>query len=216
MKRQKKLFPTLASPLKMRKVKKVTFDSLEMTTIPRFAHQIERTKDQLKSSWYSREDLMELCAEAKSIVNMIVSVNGDMDAIDHSRVCVVGLEKFQGEKERERYRKLLIRSVLIRQEMIRGLGLGQDANCLRDISQMISASFKEFALWQAAMHKFHAYGSESELGVSMKEPRNIPDHAQNKRQKVSPESFAVSAGSSQNTDEVRAEVKQLMEGFCSR
>jgi hypothetical protein len=205
----------------MRKDKRATFDPLGDKIIPRAKHQIERTKDQLKSSWYSREDLMESCVEARKIVTMINSVNGDMDAIDHSRVCVVGLEKFHSKKEREKYRKLLIRSVLIRQEMNRGLGLRYDVNCLSEISQLISSSFKEFALWQAAMHKFHAYGPLSEPEVSTNE-LSSPDHAQAKRQKLMtgycsiPTPSALSSNLAQNPEQVRAELQQLMAGYCSR
>jgi hypothetical protein len=139
--------------------KRVSFDPNGETTIPKAESHCDRTKEQLKSSWYSREELMESTTEAKKIVKIIDSVNGNMEAIDHSRVCVVGLEKFHGKREREKYRRLLIKSVLIRQEMNRGLGLQHDSNCLCEISEMISSSFKEFAIWQAAMHKFHAYES---------------------------------------------------------
>lgn len=114
----------------------------------------------MRDLWFSREELMDSCNEAKKIVKLIHLVGGKLEAIDHSQHCVVGLEKYHGKKEREKYRKMLIRCVLIRQEMNRGLGLGTSENgCLSEISQMMSSSFKEFALWQAAMHEFHAYGS---------------------------------------------------------
>jgi hypothetical protein len=138
---------------------KVSFASSGGILIPNSQLYEQRTKDELKDLWYSREELMDSCNEAKDIVKLIHLVGGKLEAIDHSRHCVVGLEKYHGKKEREKYRKLLIRSVLIRQEMNRGLGLGTDENeCLSQISQMLSSSFKEFALWQAAMHQFHAYG----------------------------------------------------------
>jgi hypothetical protein len=204
----------------MRNDKRATFDPLDDKIIPMAKHQIERTKEQLKSSWYSREDLMESCVEAREIINMINSVNGDMDAIDHSQVCVVGLEKFHSKKEREKYRKLLIRSVLIRQEMNRGLGLRHDVNCLSEISQLISSSFKEFALWQAAMHKFHAYGSQSKPEASTNE-WNSTDHAQSKRQRLmtgycSIPTSTLASSLTENPEQVRAEVQQLMGGYCSR
>lgn len=130
------------------------------TTISNNNLYANRSKEELKQLWYSREELMDSFNEAKQIVKLIHLVGGKLEAIDHSRHCVVGLEKYHGKKEREKYRKMLIRSVLIRQEMNRGLGLGTAENgCLSEISQMMSSSFKEFALWQAAMHEFHAYGS---------------------------------------------------------
>lgn len=132
----------------------------DTTIIPNNDLYANRPKEELKQLWYSREELMASCNEAKKIVKLIHLVGGKLEAIDHSRHCVVGLEKYHGKKEREKYRKMLIRSVLIRQEMNRGLGLGTAENgCLSEISQMMSSSFKEFALWQAAMHEFHAYGS---------------------------------------------------------
>ena len=167
----------------MKKEKRVTFDGRSAKVIPTAQHQVERTKDELKSMWYSRKELMESCSEAREIVKKILSVNGNMEAIDHSQVCVVGLEKFHGKKEREKHRKLLISSVLIRQEINRGLGLEQDNDCLRDLSQVISSSFKEFALWQAAMHKFHAYGHPNEIEVPSSE-RHSRVNSQSKKQKL--------------------------------
>jgi hypothetical protein len=138
----------------------VSFVSSGGTMIPNSQFYDERGKDELKPLWYSREELMDSCNEAKEIVKLIHLVGGKFEEIDHSRHCVVGLEKYHGKKEREKYRKLLIRSVLIRQEMNRGLGLGTNENeCLSQISQMMSSTFKDFALWQAAMHEFHAYGN---------------------------------------------------------
>lgn len=138
----------------------VSFATSGGTVIPNSQFYDDRRKDELKPLWYSREELMDSCNEAKEIVKLIHLVGGKLEEIDHSRHCVVGLEKYHGKKEREKYRKLLIRSVLIRQEMNRGLGLGTEENqCLSDISQMMSSAFKDFALWQAAMHQFHAYGN---------------------------------------------------------
>lgn len=138
---------------------KVSFSPSKGTLIPNSTFYEQRRKDELKTLWYSREELMDSCNEAKDIVRLIHTVGGKFEEIDHSQHCVVGLEKYHGKKERETYRKLLIRSVLIRQEMNRGLGLGTDENeCLSEISQMMSSSFKDFALWQAAMHEFQAHG----------------------------------------------------------
>mmetsp|Transcript_18763 Transcript_18763/g.30243 ORF Transcript_18763/g.30243 Transcript_18763/m.30243 type:complete len:243 (+) Transcript_18763:408-1136(+) len=137
----------------------VSFDPSQDKVIPDSSFYQQREKEELKRLWYTREELMESCNEAKQIVKMIQLVGGKLEAIDHSRHCVVGLEKYHEKKEREKYRKMLIKSVLIRQEMNRGLGLGSENGCLSEISQMMSASFKDFALWQAAMHEFHAYGS---------------------------------------------------------
>ena len=146
--------------MKFRVRKRVSFDS-EPTIIPVKKRDRERSEDEIKTSWYSREDLTQSCCEANKIVAIINSVNGNMQAIDHSQICVVGLEKFHGKNEKEKYRKLLVRSVLIRQEMNRLLGVKPDGNCLSQISEMLSLSFKEFALWQAAMHSFHAYSAAS-------------------------------------------------------
>ena len=134
--------------------KRVTFGSVETNVIDNcIGGQVICTKDQ----WYSREELVTSCTQAK---NMVKTINGmkQTGAIDHSQICVVGLEKqFHGKKERDKYRRLLVKSVLIRQEMNKNLGLEHDTRSLCEISEMISASFKEFALWQAAMHKFHAH-----------------------------------------------------------
>jgi len=203
--------------------KKVSFEANHIA----FTDHSERTKEEIRSSWYSREDLMESCSEAKRIVSIINSVNGDMDAIDHNEVCVVGLEKFHGKKERDTYRKLLIKSVLIRQEMNRGLGLMPNGECLCQISEMISVSFKEFALWQAAMHKFHADHTPS---LSSSRPLTcVPENSLvgqggPKRQRcvhgfqtIAPNATQKPlAYRTQNTAEENSEIRQIMSQYCSR
>ena len=170
---------------------------------------------------------MNSCLEAKKIVQIIDSVNGNFGAIDHSRVCVVGLEKFHGKKEREKYRKLLIKSVLIRQEMNRGLGRS-DENCLCEISEMISSSFKEFALWQAAMHKFHAHSMDevpriqsaspsSGSASPLKRAATTVENARKRQRRDSLSDGIISIPANVHSDptQVRQEVHQIMAGFCS-
>lgn len=199
----------------MNKQKRVQVAVLPTLEIPTKDDMNKLSRAERKKLWYSREELMSSCLEAKHIVKIINSVNGNFGAIDHSQVCVVGLEKFHGKKEREKYKKLLIKSVLIRQEMNRGLGKA-DENCLREISQMISGSFKEFALWQAAMHKFHAHDDSSSTNTVK---RDIPvDESPRKRQKRdSLSNGIISIPSNVHSDptQVRQEVHQLMAGFCS-
>lgn len=218
----------------MKKSKKVRVDQLPPKEIPTIkdleAHTL--TRAERKELWYSREELMSSCLEAKKIVQIIDSVNGNFGAIDHSRVCVVGLEKFHGKKEREKYRKLLIKSVLIRQEMNRGLGRS-DENCLCEISEMISSSFKEFALWQAAMHKFHAHsmdevpratqasdttGSNSNSTTSPLKRAATTDETARKRPRrdsLSDGIISIPANVHPDPTQVRQEVHQIMAGFCS-
>ena len=207
--------------LKMKRKATVSFDAATTVTIPADEQQSKLSSEERKRLWYSREELTNSCLEAKRIVQIINSVDGDYNAIDHSKVCVVGLEKWHGKKEREKYRKLLIKAVLIRQEMNRGLGR-QDADCLCEISAMISSSFKEFALWQAAMHKFHANSSDL---PAESQRRLESDQTPLKRQKIelefgnSSRSQGLSGNSlpSQypNPGQVRQEMHQMMTGFCS-
>jgi hypothetical protein len=189
-------------------------------------HHVSLSGEERRELWYSREELTNSCLEAKQIVNIINSVNGDYGAIDHSKVCVVGLEKFHGKKEREKYRKLLVKSVLIRQEMNRGAGR-QDADCLCEISAMISNSFKEFALWQAAMHKFHA-NSSPDVSTKTQRPfetNNAPCAKRRKREQDfeystqtqdSPKTLLASNTISYtNHGQVRQETHQLMAEYCA-
>mmetsp|Transcript_88693 Transcript_88693/g.255824 ORF Transcript_88693/g.255824 Transcript_88693/m.255824 type:complete len:225 (+) Transcript_88693:47-721(+) len=207
--------------LKMKRKATVSFDATTTVTIPADEQQSKLSCEERKRLWYSREELTNSCLEAKRIVQIINSVDGDYNAIDHSKVCVVGLEKWHGKKEREKYRKLLIKAVLIRQEMNRGLGR-QDADCLCEISAMISSSFKEFALWQAAMHKFHANSSD----LPQESQRHVEsDQRPLKRQKIELEfgnssRSQVLSGNSlplqyPNPGQVRQEMQQMMTGFCS-
>jgi hypothetical protein len=217
--------------------KKVTFETIEPNRSHEGIrtkgelHEGIRTKEELTPLWYSREELVKSCIEAKSIVQIISAVNGDLKAIDHSQVCIVGLEKFHGKKERDKYRKLLVKSVLIRQEMNRGLGIENDVRSLCEISEMISASFKEFALWQAAMHRFHAY-EPSSCGESFDQSQlsaSQPQHPA-KRQKVSngcsaetqigQEALPAIKSSAQITKReselLLSEMQHFVEGYCSR
>eukprot|EP00980_Cylindrotheca_fusiformis_P011691 scaffold2772_cov200-Cylindrotheca_fusiformis.AAC.3 len=70
--------------MKSKRKKKVLFDT-KTKTITNPKYHTERSEEDLKAAWYSHEELMQSCREAKKIVGMIGSVNGDMDAIDHNR-----------------------------------------------------------------------------------------------------------------------------------
>jgi hypothetical protein len=209
--------------------KKVRFDH----TLKNMERNVEsiRTKEELKPLWYSREELVIACTEAKAIIKIISAVNGDWKAIDHSQVCVVGLEKFHGKKERDKYRKLLVKSVLIRQEMNRGLGIENDARSLCEISEIISSSFKEFALWQAAMHRFHACElSGGEVPSEQSQVSESQPHHQAKRQKLSNGCFAETQIEQQTLPKIQnpeqitrreselllSEMQHFVKGYCSR
>lgn len=146
----------------------------------------EITKDMRKTLWYRREDLRSSCDEAKVIIHTINKAGGDMNAIDHSRICVVGLEKYQNVEEREKTRRFLIRSILVRQELNRSDGRAQDADSLCEISETLSKSFRDFAQWQGKMHVFHAWGAPSPPGNANKcvDSRIPPIRAKRRRRSV--------------------------------
>jgi hypothetical protein len=127
-----------------------------------------RRERRKRKHWYTQEDMAPARAEAKQIIRMIHAVGGDIEKIDHSKLCVIGLEKFHNGHENERCRRLLIRSILVRQEMNKSMGLTQhDADqSLFDISELLSKSFVEFARWQGALNAAHAYGSANSNGSS--------------------------------------------------
>jgi hypothetical protein len=183
---------------------------------------LQLTGAERKSLWYSREELTSSCLEAKEIVKIINEVDGDYAAIDHTKVCVVGLEKFHGKKERDNYRKLLVKAVLVRQDINRGMGK-RDADCLCEVSTMISNSFKEFALWQAAMHKFHATSSEPVQPLRRCSTPTNPGPAKRQRlasdfdfstlRNVGPQAIPDAVCTSPRR--VCNEIHQMMAGFCS-
>lgn len=205
--------------------RKVSFTSPIPHAVDEPAQQ-HLTRDERKCLWYSREELTNSCLEAKEIVQIINQVNGDYAAIDHSKVCVVGLEKFHGKRERDKYRKLLVKAVLARQEINRGLGK-RDSDCRCEVSTVISNSFKEFALWQAAMHKFHASSPDEPSKKPSKQYRNemiSTVHLAKRRRigsdfdisslgRISPQSMYNSwAGSSGSAHD---DMHKMMAGFCS-
>jgi hypothetical protein len=140
----------------MRQPKRVTFDSQSDEII---LSCNECSKECLGSRWYSAEELARCKDDARQIVNLVRFFGDNLDAIDHSKVCVVGLEKYQNAYEKVMHQKLLIRSVLIRQQLNRSLGITSDANGLCEISEVISNPFKQCAQRYAAMHEVHAHGS---------------------------------------------------------
>lgn len=224
--------------------RRVQFSTTEKTFISDTAFYAQRKKDELKSLWYSRAELVDTCQEAKGIIKMIHLAGGKLDSIDHTQHCVVGLEKFQGKKEREKYRKLLVRAVLIRQEMNRGMGLPNES--LSEISKMMSASFRDYALWQAALHKLHASdahngsstatsstvvstttASEKEClndgttetmqTTSKKRARTASGHTQHNHIMSSSEDLTVVDNPVQTKPEVlRREMSTVMEGYVER
>ena len=119
------------------------------------------TQEDRKSLWYEKAELVPSCRESRATILMINRVGGDLNAVDHSLFCVVGLEKYHNIKERELTRRLLIKSVIARQEVNKSIGHSEDVQSLCEISETISKGFKEFAQWQGAMHEVHAYGSSA-------------------------------------------------------
>ena len=154
--------------------KRVRFDGEQVAVIPRRKDDDVMTDDETKELdeherrrkrkrvlWYSREEMAPARDEAKEIIRMIHSVGGDIEKIDHSKVCVIGLEKFHNGHENEQCRRLLIRSILVRQQMNKSMKVDVDdaSQSLVDISTLLSKSFVEFALWQGALNTAHAYGT---------------------------------------------------------
>lgn len=163
--------------------KQVSFEP-NTTTIPAPLHFSNLSEEELRACWYSKRELAIGCREAKQTVALINSVNGDWSSIDHSKICIVGLEKFHGKKERDANKKLLIKSVLIRQEMNKNLGIIQETNGLKEISTMISASFNEYARWQAAMHMIHAHGSQLSSYATPPPPAKASVNCNDKRMRA--------------------------------
>ena len=205
----------------MKRKSRVYFSSTLAFTIPQ-EQPLLLTRDEKRNLWFSREELTNSCLEAKAIVKMINEVDGDYAAIDHTKVCVVGLEKFHGKMKRDNYRKLLVKAVLIRQDINRGMG-NRHADCLCEISTMISNSFKEFALWQAAMHKFHATSSDPAHTQACCSGSNNPNTVKRQRLAGDFDFSTIRCVSSQALPDavctsparVRGEIHQIMAGFCS-
>lgn len=159
--------------------------------IARTSKDRKMTKDMRRTLWYRREDLRSSCDEAKVIIHTINMAGGDMSAIDHSRICVVGLEKYQNVEEREKTRRFLIRSILVHQEVNRSDGRAQDADSLCEISETLSKSFRDFAQWQGKMHVCHAWGTPSP-------PRNVNKHV----------------GVESTISPLQAKRRRLITGYC--
>jgi len=216
----------------MKRTPRVHFSSILASAIPEKQQQQQQlSSDERKNLWYTREELTDSCREAKEIVKIIEDVDGDYAAIDHSKVCVVGLEKFHGKKERDSYRKLLVKAVLVRQDINRGMGI-RGADCLCEVSTAISNSFREFALWQAAMHEFHANSIEPLQSKKRCSSDTVatqnPPKRQKKRRLGSDYDFSTITHTSSSQAEpadngacnsspnrVRGELQQMMAGFCS-
>lgn len=127
----------------------------------------ELIEEKKREFWYSREDLMSSRSEAKHIIRLIHAVGGDLDKIDHSEVCVIGVEKFHRGHENEKCRRLLIRSILVRQQLNKSSGIDkrEAEQSLCDISELLSKSFVEYAKWQGSLNAVHAYGTVQPTAV---------------------------------------------------
>jgi hypothetical protein len=98
----------------------VMFHTSKDQIIPNSSFYEQRKKDDVKHLWYTREELMASCNEAKKIVKLIQLVGCKLEDIDHTVHCVVGLETYHGKNKREKYQNMLIQSVLIHQDMNQG------------------------------------------------------------------------------------------------
>ena len=162
--------------------KRVAFDQSRDSVIPNDVEHDHLSDESRKLLWYTREELKPSCREAKNIIRIINSLGGNFDAIDQNRFCTVGLEKFHNVEEKEKCRRFMIRSILKRQDLNRTLGIHHGDHSLREISETLSESFREFALWQGTMHVYQAYGMLVEASISVVDHRIT--HVQAKRQRL--------------------------------
>jgi hypothetical protein len=74
------------------------------------------TREELKSKWYTEEELQESRDEARRCVEALHAAGGKLDHVNPSKFCLRGIEKFANVATKIRARQLLMTSILGQQQ----------------------------------------------------------------------------------------------------
>jgi hypothetical protein len=90
--------------------------SFELAQTQYFGGMYYSTLDELKSKWYTEQELQESREEARMCVEALIAVGGKLDHVNTAQLCLRGIEKFANVTAKARARRLLMTSILGQQQ----------------------------------------------------------------------------------------------------
>jgi hypothetical protein len=100
----------------------------------------DKTEEEVRSCWYTNEDLACFKKERRGVIKMLKTVNFNIRALDTSRLCLRGFEAYfsvEINKVTKHSRALVFRVVLTEQHRQRCLGFS-DSELVKAVSQQAS------------------------------------------------------------------------------
>lgn len=140
--------------------------------------------------WYTNEELEESRVDARQAIDALHRVGGEFEAVDDSKHCIRGIEKYADMVEKVTLQKRLVDSVLHQQDLNRQTRASTGEDQIAFISCMLSDPFKEVAKYHANKNANEVKSDEDytslntleDKGVaSLKDPRQSFTTASKKR-----------------------------------
>ena len=110
--------------------------------------------------WYSEDELSDSREDARLAVEALQKVDGDFDAVDQSKYCLRGVEKYADVAIKVMLQKRLVDSVLHQQETNRTKRIKSGEEHIALVSKMLSQPFKDVAQYHALRNAEQVLHSE--------------------------------------------------------
>ena len=104
------------SSSRKRRTRKTKGVSFELAQTQYFGGLCYSTLEELKSKWYTEQELQESRDEARMCVEALIAVGGELNHVNTSQLCLRGIEKFANITAKARARRLLMTSILGQQQ----------------------------------------------------------------------------------------------------
>jgi hypothetical protein len=141
---------------------------------PTGGSSLDLEEEQQSSSWYSQEDLADSREEVRIAMDALRQVEGNLEMIDQSQICLRGIEKYADVVQKVLLQKRHIESILRQQETNRqsqsrcsspsssssSKSSGEDHMAL--ISKLLSQPFKNVAMYYAAQNALQVLQEEED------------------------------------------------------
>lgn len=131
------------APVKKRKLRKTVGFAAE----DKVQHQ-HCTEEDIQNAWYSNLDYKSFTDECRDTLKKVDAVNGDVDLLDSSEICMRGLETqvIPQVFHLNRRRKKLLIGMVVRQHELHKMTGNRDDGQLRAISLMFSKHSREWGI----------------------------------------------------------------------
>ena len=158
--------PTATTPTAtMKQLKRVSF----ATTQKAYCNPHDLSVEELKAlCWYNETELEDSREDARIAIEALQEVDGNFEAVDESKICLRGIEKYGDVMAKVMGQRRLVQSVLDQQMTNRNNRTTSGEGHLAVISRFLSQPFIQVAQFHAArnaMQPLHAAATHNDQTV---------------------------------------------------